>query len=227
MNKTFQLSSASIFAAAAFCVALSTASTPTHAQLGSLGSLGGDKKSDSKAESKPAAGGDVLAQQDALIKGYVGADKTILKGQAAMAEALGLKERAATLAATADALGNGATKGNLEEADKALSDANEEMVAKMKSNPELDKRAKAKYAEGLKLTGKGVQSYLGLKKNFDAFKDALQTASPTVLPKLDGGSYIVRSFPSNSKNLVQTVSTASEFAKSQRIAVPKEATSVL
>jgi len=62
----------------------------------------------------------------------------VLRGQAKMAEALGLKQRAATLAATADALTSGSTQDNLSEADKVVSEGNAELAARMKENPELD-----------------------------------------------------------------------------------------
>ena len=76
-------------------------------------------------------------------------------------------------------------------------------------------------------TAKAVRSYAGLKSRFDAFKTALSSASPMVLPKLSAGSYIVRSFPGNAKNLGSSMSMAVDFARSQRIEVPKDATSAI
>ena len=198
--------------------------TPWHAsaQLGGLGGLMGGKSSAEKAP----VGGDVVAQQDQLVKEYVAADRGVLRGQAKMAEALGLKQRAATLAATADALTSGSTQDNLSEADKVVSEGNAELAARMKENPELDAAAKARYKEGLVDTAKAVRSYAGLKSRFDAFKTAL-SSTPMVLPKLSAGPYIVRSFPGNAKNLGSSMSMAVDFARSQRIEVPKDATSAI
>ena len=50
-------------------------------------------------------------------------------------------QRAATLAATADALTSGSTQDNLSEADKVVSEGNAELAARMKENPELDASA--------------------------------------------------------------------------------------
>ena len=47
------------------------------------------------------------------------------------------------------------------------------------------------------------------------------------LPKLSSGSYIITSFPGNSKNLYNTLNQAISFAKSNDIPVPKDATKAL
>lgn len=212
-------------AAAALIAALITPINAS-AQFGGMGGLGGLVGGKSSSEKAPV-GGDVVAQQDQLVKEYVTADRGVLLGQSKMAEALGLKQRAATLAATADALTSGSTQDNLSEADKVVSESNAELAARMKENPELDAASKKLYRDGLVDTAKAVRSYVGLKSRFDAFRTALSSASPMVLPKLGAGTYIVKSFPGNAKNLGSSMSMAVDFARSQRIDVPKDATSAI
>ena len=64
--------------------------TPWHAsaQLGGLGGLMGGKSSSERAP----AGGDVVAQQDQLVKEYVAADRGVLRGEKSWRELHGLPE---------------------------------------------------------------------------------------------------------------------------------------
>lgn len=212
------------FAALATVVTLAALhATHSHAQFPGAGSLMGGSKSSPAAQ----GGGDPVALQDALVKDYIAADREVLRGQSRMADALGLKQRAAMLAATADALTSGATKDNLSDADKAISEGNAEMAARMKENPEMDAAAKEQYRKGLTDTAKAIRTYVGMKSKFERFQSALSSASPMVLPKLNAGSYIASSFPGNAKNLVSSLKMATEFAKSQRIDVPKDATAAI
>ena len=71
--------------------------------------------------SVPSTGGDASGQNDALVRGCVAANKDVLIANSQMADALGLKDQAAASKATADALTDGATKGNLEDSNKAVS----------------------------------------------------------------------------------------------------------
>lgn len=175
-----------------------------------------------------SSGGDLIGQQTKLVELYVAANKEVLMAQSKMALALGAKDAAALAKAEADALTSGATKDNLAKADSVQS-----KVAKAISEGQqaqgvtLDAQAKKTYAEGMGSLGLGLLKYAGMAKQFDGFKSALSSASPMDLPKLSSGSYIITSFPGNSKNLYNTLNQAISFAKSNDIPVPKDATKAL
>jgi len=177
---------------------------------------------------KSAAGTDLAGAQDQLVRQYVDADKTILKANAEMADAVGLKDEAAMLKASGDSLGEGATKGNLSDADKATSDVSKKLTEKLgDSTIALDADAKKKFTAGLVTMASGMVKYVGMKAGFQSFAGNLKSASPMMLPKLQSGAYIVSTLPGNAKNLSTALSNSIAFAKSHDIKVPAEATDAL
>lgn len=194
------------------------------AQLPKIPSLGGG--------SSASGGGDAAAQQDQLVRAYVGADKEVLTAQAKMADAVGLKDRAAQLQATSDALGAGATKENLEASETMQSEASQEIQAKLKDgNVKLDAAGKKKFSEGLGSLGRGIAKYATLKGPIASFQSSLTGGGVAgalgAASKLNAGRYIVGSTPGHVKNLSSTLSTAVSYAKSNDIPVPADATAAL
>src|SRR5690242_13085290 len=104
----------------ALACALATPSAFAQFSMPSIGSITG-------GSSGASSSGNEGAQQDQLVRAYVGANKEVLVAQSKIAEAVGLKDSAAQLKSTADALGDGATKGNLSDADKIQSDSSKEI----------------------------------------------------------------------------------------------------
>ena len=182
----------------------------------------------SKVTDSGSGGGDAVAQQDELVNAYVAANKDVLLAQYKMASALGAKEAAALAKAEADALSSGATKDNLSKADTVQSDVSKAITERQKVvGNTMDEAAKKEYASGLGSLGKGVLKYAGMATKFSAFKSSLTSISPMMLTKLNSGVYIVKSFPSNSKNLYDTLGSSVSFAKSNDIPVPADATKAL
>jgi hypothetical protein len=179
--------------------------------------------------SKPAAGsGDLIGQQSQIVHGYVAANKDVLIANAQMADALGLKDLAATLKAQADALVDGSTKGDFDKAQKAVSDAaKQEQEAEAKAGANLDAASKQKFSEGLGSLGLGVLHYAALSKPIQSFASGLKGASMLDLPKLQTGSFIVTNFPTGLKNLTDSLQSAISFAKSHDIPVPADATQAM
>jgi hypothetical protein len=177
---------------------------------------------------KSAGGADLSGSQDQLVRQYVDANKTVMLANAHMADAMGLKDDAAKLRASSDSLGDGATKGNLADADKATSDTNRKLAEKLNDNTVvLDADAKKKYVAGLVTMASGVVKYVGMKGSFQSFASNLKGVSPMMLPKLQTGVYIVSSLPANVKNLTAALSSATQFAKSHDIEVPKDVTAAM
>jgi hypothetical protein len=191
------------------------------AQLPSLKSLPG-------LGGLPAAGGgDVSGQNDSLVRGYVAANKDVLLANSQMADALGLKDAAAASKATADALTDGATKGNLEDSNKAVSASTDAVAAEMAKGPKLDAAAKKKYQSGMAQLGQGMLKYISLRNPAQDFSNSLKSASPMMLPKLQAGAYIVTQLPTGLSNLGTSMKNANAFAKSNDIPVPPDATKAM
>lgn len=199
---------------------LATAQLPSLKGLPSMPSLPG-------AAAPSSGGGDLSGQNDSLVRGYVAANKDVLLANSQMADALGLKDQAAASRATADALTDGATKGNLEDSNKAVSASTDAVAKEMAKGPKLDEAAKKKYQDGMAQLGRGVLKYVGLSGPAKAFSEGVKSASPMVLPKLQGGAYVVSQLPTGLSNLGTSLKNANAFAKSNDIPVPADATQAL
>lgn len=206
---------ASTLAAAMICLPLAAM-----AQMPSLKSIPGMGGGSS-------AGGDVTGANDSLVRGYVAANKDVLLANSMMADALGLKDAAAASKATADALTDGATKGNLEDSNKAVSASTDAVAAEMAKGPKLDAAAKTKYQSGMGRLGQGMLKYIALRGPASDFSNTMKSASPMMLPKLQSGAYVVTQLPSGLSNLSSSMKNASAFAKSNDIPVPPDATKAM
>ena len=207
----------STIAAALICIPFAAmAQLPSLKSLPGLGGL-------------PSAGGggDMSGQNDSLVRGYVAANKDVLLANSQMADALGLKDAAAASKATADALTDGATKGNLEDSNKAVSASTDAVAAEMAKGPKLDAAAKKKYQSGMAQLGQGLLKYINLSGPAQAFSTSLRSASPMMLPKLQAGAYIVTQLPTGLSNLGTSMKNANAFAKSNDIPVPPDATKAM
>jgi hypothetical protein len=212
MNKTsFTFAAAVIAAAAAF------APTTVSAQL-SLPGFGA--KADPKAP-------DAAVQQDQLVKSYTGASGEVMTANSKMLLALGDKDASDKAKLTADAYTSGATKGNLEDADKAANEQNAALVQALAQKRELDADAKAKFADALVTLVSGMTKYVGMQKAVADFSTSLKSASVLQMPKLRAGAYVATSFPTGMHNLGTTLKSAVAFAKTNNIKVPANANSVL
>jgi hypothetical protein len=144
-----------------------------------------------------------------------------------MAEALGLKDAAATSKATAEAYTASSTKGSLTEAQKAAAPAIQAVADELKKQPQLDAASKAKFGEGLISLAAGMVKYVGMRKSVVDFTSGLKHASLLAVPKLQAGAYVVSAFPEGMKTLGGTLQSAVSFAKANDIPVPPDATQAL
>jgi hypothetical protein len=206
-------------AALAVMAALTVSPAIGLGQIPSFGGLG----------SKSGSGGDLAGQQTGLVKSYVAGGKDVLSSQSKLLEALGLKDQAATAQATANALGDGATTQNLQDADKVRSDSSTALSDALKNNnATLDAQSKQTYTQGLLLLASGLIKYTGMKQDVAGFSKGL--AGPGALMaggKLQAGAYIVKTLPTSISNTSSTLSSAVSFAKSHGIEVPPDATAAL
>lgn len=179
-------------------------------------------------KSDSAGSTDLSGTQTQLVKQYVSAGRSVLDGNAQMADAVGLADEAAAARAAAASLTDGATQGALSDANKSSSEVSDKVAELFKnSDKQLDGPAKAKFAGGILSLAQGLGKYIGMRGTFDSFQKGLSSASPMMLPQLQSGAYIVTSFPSSVKNLSSALSNAVSYARSHDIKVPSDATDVL
>ena len=185
------------------------------AQFGSL--LGGKTSSSN-------SGTDLNAQQDQMARSYVTAGQAILTAQGHLAGALGLNTEAIDKAATANSI----SASDIDAQDKAISASATAIAEAQKSGAQLkDTAAKEKYAKGLLSLAVGLKKYTDMSKGVQDFTSGLKGASPMMLPKLQAGVYIVKSLPTNVSNLTGVLKNAVDFAKTNGVEVPADATSIL
>ncbi len=173
------------------------------------------------------SGGDLSGQQDSLVRSFVAANKEVLTANAKMADALGLKDEAAKAQATADSLSDGATKDNLSDANKIVSDTGGAVAQAMAQKPALDAESKAKFASGLGNLVNGSVKYAGVGKGVKTMGTSLSSASPTMLPKLNSAVYLVGNFPGSATQLSKALQNAITFAKDSGIEVPNNSNDAL
>lgn len=186
----------------------------SHAQFGGL--MGGGKSA--------SGGADLSAQQDAMVKTYVGAGRDILTANGHLSQALGIKAQAANASATSDSL----SAKDVETQDKAISADAQAVAEALKSGAQLkDAESKATYAKGLVAMVTGVKKYVDMKKDVQSFSTGLSSASPLQMGKLSAGVYVAKNFPTSVTNLTKVLKNAIDFAKSNGVEIPKDATSLL
>lgn len=170
------------------------------------------------------SGSDLSTQQNQLVRSYVGAGKDISTANGQMADALGLKAQAVNASATSDSM----SAKDVEDQDKAISTQAAAVSDAIKSGATLkDSDAKAEYAKGLVTLVSGVKKYADMRKDTQTFASSLSGASLLQLPKLQAGAYIVKNLPIGISNLASVLKSAIDFAKTNGVDVPKDATSVL
>jgi hypothetical protein len=196
----------------------------------SLPSFGGSKAA-------PTGGVDASASQDQLVKAYVAADSQTLLGEGKLAEALGLKDQAATAAEQAAALQSGSTNTSdtMTKADQVSTQVNSAVAAKLNENATLSDQSKAAYSEGLGHLGSGLMGTIALKDaavNFQKSAEA-QISSASMLDKmavtkkLSAGMYVAKNLPGHITSLGSGLKNAVAYAHSHNIPVPDDATRAL
>ena len=191
----------------------------SHAQFGNL--LGSVK---SITGSGSGGGSDIGVQQDQLVRSYVAAGKDVSTANSHLADALGIKAQVIDATATSDSL----SAKDIEAQDKAISANTAAVSEALKSGATLkDAEAKAKYAQGLLLLATGVKKYVGMEKDAQGFTSGLSNISPLQLGKLQAGVYVAKSAPTSVTNLTNVLKSAVDFAKSNGVEIPQDATSLL
>ncbi|MFT4103115.1 MAG: hypothetical protein QM674_19195 [Burkholderiaceae bacterium] len=202
-----------LFAIAPVALALGAPSV-SFAQLGSL--FGG--------KSAGSAGPDLSAQQDQLVRTYVAAGKDVHTANLHLCNALGIQAAQIDANASADSL----SASDIEASDKAISDNAAAFAEALKSGAKLkNDEAKATYTKGLLSMASGVKKYLDMRSDAQGFASSLASASPLLIPKLKSAAYIAQNLPGSVSRMTDVLKNAIQFATSNGIPVPKDATSLI
>ena len=185
------------------------------AQLGGLGKsvgLGG------------GSGGSVSASQ--IITTYIEGAQNVNSADVKMLRAVGLKDDADRLELQSKNLTSGATKDSLEEASKVQTSSSQALEAKLKGDKfKMDDKSKKMFSDGMADLGKGIIKYVGLSKSVSGYTPSISDAAAA-----NSASYVASSLPGSIKALASSLKSATDFAKTNNIPIPKEsveATSLL
>lgn len=177
-----------------------------------------------------------VASQDKLVKTYVDATQFNLKAQKIMAEALGLKEKAAELQTLATSLGSGnVNKGEIDKIREISQAAQEAIDEKQAEAQQLSPEAKVLVAKSMLPFAQCVLGYkdaaslcgdsLSLANN--VIKNAPLTQKLSATKKLDKVLYLAPKVPSDLTAVLSTAKKYSDFAKSNDVKMPADATEIL
>jgi hypothetical protein len=220
---------------ALLAIGVATALATAHSSLAQFPSLPKAPSMGTSSSASPAE--DLGPQQEQLVRAYVAADIETLQGQARLAEALDLKDRAAKLDAEVKALSSGSTQSadELKKADTVINDAQPEIDAKLKQHDTLSKNAMASYGKGLEHLALGVVGTVKLKDEANTFQQSVQAQMSkaslqdraALTSKLAGGTYVAGHLPGHLKGVTGGLQSAVSFAQNHGIPVPASATDVL
>jgi len=191
-----------------------------------LGGGGGSKSS--------ASLDDAVSAQNDLVKAYVQGAKNNMEAQATMADALGLKEQSAVFTATAEGINESNAKDVPAEVAKT-EDASKEIADALKNAKELSADSKKKVAMSLLPLAVSLTNYKVAgdksKTSLEMAKSVIENASMMDKVKakkqLDPVLAIAPKVPGDLAALASTAKNYIQFAKSNKIEVPKDVTKAL
>lgn len=172
-----------------------------------------------------------IAEQDKFVELYVIAQKATVEGLEKISEALDLKDQAALLAAEAQALESGATKGGLAHTDTLINDSQKAVQAKLAEQKTISAEAKVTFGKGLIPYVVGVGATVAMKDPAAALIKRVNNASAFEKAVLVGRTRntmaVATGLGAHLENLLQGARLIVEFARSNGIPVPADANKLL
>lgn len=186
-------------------------STASYAQFGNL--IGG-------ATSAVTGGGGSSVSVQQITDNYVAGSKQIVSAQSNLLKAVDQNIKVDEQAAVVRNLTAGATSQQIEDADKIITERNAALKEKYSQQGlVLDAKAKKQFALGMKDFALGVISYVKLGVSVKGFKP-----SASDIGSAGTAIAIAKSVPTDIGNLKDTFGVMYDYAKSNNIPLPKEAT---
>ncbi|SPB14935.1 hypothetical protein NOV72_02166 [Caballeronia novacaledonica] len=192
--------------------------------------------------SEVANGANGAAQPSALnslVQGYLGANQQVLSGQSTLASAMGMSSVASQAQSAAGVL-SGASGTSAVPSTSMLSQlgGTQQSVSQSLmqaftsgSTPPPTAASKQSFSDGLASLGQGVKQYAGLQSNLGSVTNSMNMSSLLQAGSnpatAQAASYIAQSAPGQLQSLVQTLTQAVQYAKTNGISVPSVASSAL
>ena len=189
-----------------------------------------------------AAGANGATQPSALnslVQGYLGANQQVLSGQSTLASAMGMSS-VASQAQSAAGLLSGASGVSGVPSTSVLSQlgGTQQSVSQSLmqaftsgSTPPPTAASKQGFSDGLASLGQGVKQYAGLQSDLGSVTNSMNMSSLLQAGSnpatAQAASYIAQSAPGQLQSLVQTLSQAVQYAKTNGISVPSVASAAL
>ena len=166
-------------------------------------------------------GGAGSVSSDTIVKKYVGGTKSVLSADSNMLAALGLKDQADKAALQAKNLTEGATSSALEDSAKVQTDNSKAIEAKLTGEKVvMDAASKKQFGQGMIDLASGITQYVGMTADLKGFKPDVTSIGGSA----GSAFYIAKNLPSSISALGSSLKRAIDFAKSNDIEIPKEAT---
>ncbi len=217
----------------------SEAPATSYAQL-NLQQFGfGSGKSDVSAGAN-ANGATQPSALTSLVQNYLGANQQTLSGQSSLASAMGMTSVASQAQSAAAMLlgGSGAGGGMPSASTLSQLGGTQQSVSKSlmqafsggSSTPPTAVN-KQTFTDGLASLGQGVKQYARLQSDLSSVKSTMNVSSLMQAGSNPGtiqaASYIAQSAPGQLQSLMQTLTQAVQYAKTNGISVPSVATAAL
>lgn len=192
-------------------------------------------------KSDAAAGANGAAQPSALnslVQNYLGANQQVLSGQSSLASAMGMSSVASKAQSAAGLLSGSSGSGvpstselsQLGGTQQSVSQSLMQAFSKKSTTPPTAEN-KQTFTDGLASLGQGVKQYAGLQSDLGSVKNSMNMSSLLQAGSNPGtaqaATYIAQSAPGQLQSLMQTLSSAVQYAKTNGISVPSIATSAL
>ena len=192
-------------------------------------------------KSEAAAGANGVAQPSALnslVQNYLGANQQVLAGQSSLASAMGMASVASQAQSAAGLLSGGSGGGvpstselsKLGGTQQSVSQSLMQAFSKSSTTPPTAEN-KQTFSDGLASLGQGVKQYAGLQSDLGSVKNSMNMSSLLQAGSNPGtaqaATYIAQSAPGQLQSLMQTLSSAVQYAKTNGISIPSIATSAL
>jgi hypothetical protein len=216
--------------AANVLAALFTASSAHAFGLPSV--LGGGASSSGSASSGAT---DNMASQDALVKSFVASEIEVLKAQALLERAYGLKDDAAKCDEAADSIqSTGVDTDTLEKTVDVSNNANAVIAAQQSQQVSFSDEEKQYYIQSLPHFAKGIIGTHDVLSKAATFTSGLKNSGSNVgsllslgTSKLKSGLFIAKSAPGYSKNLFDVFQKTVSIGQKSGVKVPADATAAL
>ena len=192
-------------------------------------------------KSDVAAGANGAAQPSALsslVQNYLGANQQVLSGQSSLASAMGMSSVASKAQSAAGLLSGSGGSGvpstselsQLGGTQQSVSQSLMQAFSKKSTTPPTAE-SKQTFSDGLASLGQGVKQYAGLQSDLGSVKNSMNMSSLMQAGSnpatAQAATYIAQSAPGQLQSLMQTLSSAVQYAKTNGISVPSIATSAL